>query len=395
MKKILKKVNLIKVLIVELYLVIAQLVWHCKEYVLLDLMKVELNTILYYIYVFGLGTILTIILIALIITLKRHNKYKEEEHKNMEDTGLKNLNGETIELVEILKSNEENLFNYVIDPKNLSIEKLRIKKSEIETAYGIRIYYLEPKIPTRYVNIYCTPYDLLTPKLFQVTVADNFLDDFISLLIVGPTGSGKTYFAYQALAKITWNKSFNGKVKAFISDIKNEDFLQFKNCPNYYGINAVDGIKEVHKIFKERMNNGESNDNKDTIILLIEEYGILINSLEKKEAEEVKKMVEDLLFGGRSKKIITIVSLQRADAEYFRKGSREQFKKIALMGTISETQADMLLDEEKKKQIVEINQQGYGYLSEDGKRIMTRFKVAKISQDDKNHIDEIISSKMW
>lgn len=78
-KKILKKINFIKVIIVLLYLVLAQLVWHCKEYVLLDLMKVKQNSIQYYIYVFGLGAVLTIILIALIITLKRHKKEIKHE----------------------------------------------------------------------------------------------------------------------------------------------------------------------------------------------------------------------------------------------------------------------------------------------------------------------------
>lgn len=90
MKKILKKINFIKIIIVELYLVIAQLVWHCKEYVLVDLMKLKQNTIPYFIYVFGIGAVLTIILIALIITLKRYNKAKEEEQKNVQDVGLKN-----------------------------------------------------------------------------------------------------------------------------------------------------------------------------------------------------------------------------------------------------------------------------------------------------------------
>ena len=72
----------------------------------------------------------------------------------------------------------------------------------------------------------------------------------------------------------------------------------------------------------------------------------------------------------------------------------EQFKKIILMGQISDTQIKMLLDEKKQKQIKEINPQGYGYLCEDGKLKVTRIKVAEISQMDKEEIDNIISSKM-
>ncbi len=399
-KQIPKKINIIKVLIVELYLVVAQLIWHLRVYAI-DYMVSKTTTELQIKMInavvnIGLVIILSIILIALIITLKRHNKDKEEEQKNVQDVGLKNESGEFIEIVEILDGEEENEFTYVVNPKNLSIEKLRARQDDIETAYHIDVHYMTPRIPTKYINIYATPRDLLHPKLFQVTLNDNLLDDFLSALVVGSTGSGKTYFTYQLLGKIALNKSCNGEdVRVFISDIKNEDFRQFKNRPNYYGINAVDGIKEVRKILQERMENDEDNEDKETIILLIEEYAVLLNSIKKKsDKEEIKDMVADLLFAGRSKKIITIVSLQRADAEYFVRGAREQFKKIILMGEISDTQMKMLVDEKRRNQFKEINPRGYGYLCEDGKMKVTRIKVAEISQKDKEDIDNIISSKM-
>ena len=399
-KQIPKKINIIKVLIVELYLVVAQLIWHLRVYAI-DYMVSKTTTELQIKMInavvnIGLVIILSIILIALIITLKRHNKDKEEEQKNVQDVGLKNESGEFIEIVEILDGEEENECILVVDPKNLSIEKLRARQDDVETAYHIDIHYMTPRIPTKYINIYATPRDLLHPKLFQVTLNDNLLDDFLTALVVGSTGSGKTYFTHQLLGKIVLNKSCNGEdVRVFISDIKNEDFRQFKNRPNYYGINAVDGIKEVHKIFEERMENDEDNEDKETIILLIEEYAVLINSIkDKSDKEKLKDMVADLLFAGRSKKIITIVSLQRADAEYFVRGAREQFKKIILMGEISDTQMKMLVDERKRKQFKEINPRGYGYLCEDGKMKVTRIKVAEISQKDKEDIDNIISSKM-
>ncbi len=396
-KKILKKINFIKILIVELYLVIAQLVWHCKEYVLIDLMKLKQNTIPYFIYVFGIGAVLTIVLIALIITLKRFNINKKKETKGMQDVDLKNNNDEYVSCKEILDGNEENQKIYVLDAKNISLEKMIKRWDDLEVIYDIKIDYMEYGKTTKTINVYCTPRKLLAPRLFDVWAEDHFLDDFLSALIVGSTGSGKTYFGRQLLGKVVYNKDFiSEKVKVFICDRKNEDYIQFKNFPNYYGINAVDGIRKVHKILKERMESDESNDNEETIILLIEEYGVLINMLETtKEKEEVKTYIENLLFAGRSKKIITIVSLQRADAEYFRKGSREQFKKVIMMGQISQVQLDMLLDnEDLQKQITEINPQGYGYLYEHGKRKLTRIKVAEITQEDMNKLDEIIGEKM-
>lgn len=398
--KILKKINFIKIIIVELYLIVAQFVWHLKDYVI-DYMTSKATTelqikMIHIILNYGLATILTIILIALIISLKRFKKEIKHEEKSMKDINLKNDNDEYVRCKAILDGKEFNQKIYVLDAKNISLEKMKKRQDDLEAVYDIKIDYMEYGKTTETINVYCTPRKFLKPRIFDVWAEDHFLDDFLSALVVGSTGSGKTYFTHQLLGKVVYNKEFiNEDVKVYICDRKNEDYIQFKNCPNYYGINAVDGIKKVHEIFTERLNNEESNDNKETIICLIEEYAFLLNSLDKKEAEDVKNMVADLLFAGRSKKIITIVSLQRADAIYFPRGAKEQFKKIIMMGQISQIQLDMLLDEDMQKQVTEMNSQGYGYLYEDGKRTLTRIKVAEITQDDMNKLDRIISEKMF
>lgn len=398
--KILKKINFIKIIIVELYLIVAQFVWHLKDYVI-DYMTSKATTelqikMIHIILNYGLATILTIILIALIISLKRFKKEIKHEEKSMKDINLKNDNDEYVRCKAILDGKEFNQKIYVLDAKNISLEKMKKRQDDLEAVYDIKIDYMEYGKTTETINVYCTPRKFLKPRIFDVWAEDHFLDDFLSALVVGSTGSGKTYFTHQLLGKVVYNKEFiNEDIKVYICDRKNEDYIQFKNCPNYYGINAVDGIKKVHEIFTERLNNEESNDNKETIICLIEEYALLLNSLDKKEAEDVKNMVADLLFAGRSKKIITIVSLQRADAIYFPRGAKEQFKKIIMMGQISQIQLDMLLDEDMQKQVTEMNSQGYGYLYEDGKRTLTRIKVAEITQDDMNKLDRIISEKMF
>lgn len=393
-----KKIKIIiKIILVVLYIALSILLWNCKDYVLLKLMKIEQYSIIYYVHTFGIGIILAVILLALIITLKRFNIAIKNEEKGTKDTNLKNNNDEYIRCKRILDGKEPNQKIYEIDAKNISLNKMKARQDDLEAIYDIKIDYMEYGKTTKTINIYCTPRKYLKPKQFDIWADDHFLDDFLSALVVGGTGSGKTYFTHQLLGKIVYNKSIsvrNNKVIVFICDRKNEDFIQFKDYPNYYGINAIDGIRKVHKIFMERLNNDESNENKETIICLIEEYALLLNSLDKKEAEEVKNMVADLLFAGRSKKVITIVSLQRADAIYFPRGAKEQFKKIIMMGQISQIQLDMLLDEDMQKQVTEINSQGYGYLYEEGNRKLTHIKVPKISQEEMTRLDKIIGEKM-
>lgn len=400
-KQVIKKINIIKVLIVELYLVVAQLIWHSRGYVI-DYMVSKATTELQIKMInavvnIGLALLLTLILIALIITLKRHKKGIKNEEKSMKDVGLKNDNDEYIKCKRTLDGLEVNQKIYELDAKHIPLEIMRTKQPYLESIYNIKIDYMEYGKTTETINVYCTPRKLLKPTLFEVNINDHFLDDFLSALVVGSTGSGKTYFGHQLLGKIVLNKYHNKEdVEVFICDRKNEDYIQFKNCPNYYGINAIDGIRKVHEIFTERLNNDESNEKKKTIICLIEEYALLLNSLslDKKTQEEIKGKVADLMFAGRSKKIITIVSLQRADAEYFPRGAKEQFKNIIMMGNISKIQLDMLLDEEHKKQVTENNPQGYGYLYEYGNRKLTRIKVAEISQEKLDALDTFISRRM-
>lgn len=396
-KNIFRLKNILKIIFVELYIVVAQLIWNCKDYLLVKILTIPPITfgdkLLFYTYNGGLLIILTIILIALIITLIKPNIKKEK--KGMDDIGLKNKNDETPRCIKILDGEHEHQKIYVFQVNHISLEQMKEKQDGLESLYNIKIDYMNYGTSTKYINVYATSLSDLQPKLFQVGYEDHFLSDFISAIVVGSTGSGKTYFTHQLLGKVVMNKSINNEdVEVFICDRKNEDYIQFKDCKNYYGVNAVDGIKKVYEIFEKRLDDDVNCDDKPTIILLIEEYALMLNMLDKKEAEDIKQKVANMLFAGRSKKIITILSMQRADSIYFPTGAKEQFKNVIMMGEISDIQLNMLLDEEHKKQITEINPRGFGYLYEQGNRKLTRFKVSEITDSELKIIDSNIRSKM-
>ena len=134
--KILKKINFIKIIIVELYLIVAQFVWHLKDYVI-DYMTSKATTelqikMIHIILNYGLATILTIILIALIISLKRFKKEIKHEEKSMKDINLKNDNDEYVRCKAILDGKEFNQKIYVLDAKNISLEKMKKRQDDLE-----------------------------------------------------------------------------------------------------------------------------------------------------------------------------------------------------------------------------------------------------------------------
>lgn len=394
-KKILNKINVFKIIIVELYIVLAQLIWHLKEY-LYKLANIPIKSISYYVYNIGIAVSLTAILIALIVKLKNPINSKKEE-KIMLDIGLKNKNGEIPKLKGIYNDpNKENGLIYRYISKNIPKSKFEEFNDELERAYDINIYGMK-EIPgkNKYIDIYCVPkiYDEL--KEFRLSTEDKFMDNFIHELVVGGTRSGKTFYAKGRITKVSMNLELNEneEVEIFIADYKNEDFLEFKNKSNYYGyLDAVNGINKVYEIMNERAKSGEDNSNYSTIILLIDEYSTLLASLKKDKANEVKDNVASLLRMGASKKIKIIVIDQGGYSDLFQ-GARLNFKSIIGFSQMSSSQVEMLF-KDYKSQMKEINKQGEAYLWEDSKSELTRVRVVKYSEQEEQIIASVISNNM-
>lgn len=374
---------------------LAQLIWHLKEY-FYDFAKIQINSILYYVYSIGIAVSLTAILIALIVKLKNPINLKKEE-KIMMDIGLKNKNGEIPKLERIYNDlDKENGLIYRYISKNIPKSKFEEFTDELERAYYINIYSMK-EIPgkNKYIDIYCVPkiYDKL--KEFKISIEDNFMNDFIHELVIGGTRSGKTYYAQVKIAKVCMNLKINKneEVEIYIADFKNEDFIGFKNKSNYYGyMDAVDGINKVYQIMNERTQSGEDSSNYSTIILLIDEYSTLLASLKKDKANEVKDKVASLLRMGASKKIKVMVIDQGGYSDIFQ-GARLNFKSIIGFSQMSSSQVDMLF-KDYKSQMKEINKQGEAYLWEDGNPELTRVRVVKYSEDDEKIINDVIGNSM-
>lgn len=180
------------------------------------------------------------------------------------------------------------------------------------------------------------------------------------MLIVAPSGSGKTYLLTYILGQIA-KKS----VKLILADFKGIDFIEFNDCRNYYKHNSVgEAVDCVFDELQNRMANASVNSEYEPIYLCIDEWSGFLSSLAvKKEQDNYKQKLANILMLGRGSNIFIIMSLQRADSTYIT--GRDNFGNVVGLGTLSKESIAMVFND--NKEMIEPKSRGKGYLQTDGK----------------------------
>ena len=180
------------------------------------------------------------------------------------------------------------------------------------------------------------------------------------MLIVAPSGSGKTYLLTYILGQIA-KKS----VKLILADFKGIDFIEFNDCRNYYKHNSVgEAVDCVFDELQNRMANASVNSEYEPIYLCIDEWSGFLSSLAvKKEQDNYKQKLANILMLGRGANIFIIMSLQRADSTYIT--GRDNFGNVVGLGTLSKESIAMVFND--NKEMIEPKSRGKGYLQTDGK----------------------------
>lgn len=180
------------------------------------------------------------------------------------------------------------------------------------------------------------------------------------MLIVAPSGSGKTYLLTYILGQIA-KKS----VKLILANFKGIDFIEFNDCRNYYKHNSVgEAVDCVFYELQNRMANASVNSEYEPIYLCIDEWSGFLSSLAvKKEQDNYKQKLANILMLGRGANIFIIMSLQRADSTYIT--GRDNFGNVVGLGTLSKESIAMVFND--NKEMIEPKSRGKGYLQTDGK----------------------------
>ena len=194
-------------------------------------------------------------------------------------------------------------------------------------------------------------------------------------LISGVTGSGKTFYSIMLLYVLTF---YFENSKIIICDFKGDDSFNFlRDYPDYYFFEQTRiGIDKAYDIMLERQ---AGNLDRSKCILYIDEYAAFIGYLSKKDAEDYKSKIKNILMLGRSLGVHLIISVQRASAELFSQ-ARDQFSLNLILGSISKEVKNMffsdfteLIDEEMGR--------GEGYILIDGQGFFKCKVFNEVSMD--------------
>ena len=377
-----------KIIFPIIFSIIAKHLWEYRE-LLFSIFPFDNTNIIYpYIRVmifciYGIILILGVLQVFVIIGKTTGNTLKKE----FKASGITNKAGTPANLIRKRKDkNKKYGIIYEFFNPNVSMNNWRNLIPDLETILNSKIYQVSFGKNTHRVLIYAIPKKYAKPT--TISVNDNPTIEGSSTLAVGNTGSGKSYYLLTTAGSCARTNPYTTLI---ICDYKKSSFAQFEDTKNFYGYADVpNGIKTAYKEFTERLQANDEERNKKLLVLIIDEYGALISALDKKIAEEIKTMVGNMLFMGRSLGIKVIIGIQRADSEYFKSGARDQFKTIVGLGNLSKEQKQMLFSE-YKDEMTDINHIGEGYMLIDGKGI-ERIKVAEI--EDFNSLNEVIRKSM-
>lgn len=179
-------------------------------------------------------------------------------------------------------------------------------------------------------------------------------------LIVGGSGSGKTYFEKLLLGKIS-RSDHNSLV--ILCDFKGDESLDYQQAFRFHEVEK--GLDIFLNLFHARWSNQDKS--KFPIFLCFDELGAYITSLDRKTADKVKKQLALVLMMGRSFHCHLIITLQRADASYFTNGGRDNFAIRLGLGKLSTESHRMLFPDTDSQDFANfVGGRGSGVIYRDG-----------------------------
>lgn len=328
------------------------------------------------------------VVVCLVQILRTPPLLKRRFDRAVRRCGLRNAQKEYPVLISV-KHDCEKSHGLILKVKNrsVSVPDFDRQYDRLKASLNGIIYRMEYGRNANYTLLFFLPQKHVRPTyVFPTDEAMGRISvrQLINLLVIGATGTGKTVAIKVIMAKIS---KFQPDAKFWLLDFKTFDFRDFSGLPRYYGYsNCVQGLNDYYEAFKRQQEAG-------VVVgpnyLVIDEWASFIMSLEKKEAEQCKAKLAELLMLGRAYQFFPIVGIQRPDAAYFA-SSRDNFQTCLALGNLSPEGRRMVFPDSVAGQIIECKKrEGHLYIDGVG---LEKVRIANIP--DMDALDKTIKEAM-
>jgi len=202
-------------------------------------------------------------------------------------------------------------------------------------------------------------------------------------LIVGQSGSGKTFTCRQILAHTYIETNCELYVLDYKSDTNLDALTGSKRFFRYTECRS--GLHDFYNRFLQRQNGNDKE--RHPLLLFFDEWSSYCNAIDKKQSEEDKKILGILVSLGRSFRSHVTIAQQRGDSIYFNQ-FRDNFSMCIGMGNLSEESRKMLFPD-YAKELLPDRQRGTGYAAFNGQKpipifvppVKNPFRLERILQE--------------
>lgn len=169
-------------------------------------------------------------------------------------------------------------------------------------------------------------------------------DKYPHLICQGGSGTGKSITSLLITAKISQISGSQVFILDFKNDVDTFRFCHTKDCScRYWRFRECEaGLEEYYSLLQSELASDEDSGPRPVRWLWIDELGSWLLNSDKKTADSIRAKIATILMMGRSRRFFCLTSVQRAQAELFSQGSRDNYNICLSMGNASKEAASVL-----------------------------------------------------
>lgn len=169
-------------------------------------------------------------------------------------------------------------------------------------------------------------------------------DKYCHMICQGGSGTGKSLTSLLVTAKISQIPGAQVFILDFKNDVETFGFCRRKGktCRYWRFRDCEAGLDEYYNLLQTELASDEDNGPRPVRWLWVDELGSWLLNSDKKTAESIRSKIATILMMGRSRRFFCLTSVQRASADLFAQGSRDNYNVCLSLGNASKEAASVL-----------------------------------------------------